>query len=183
MILLLYFFPTEAKYFRGFLRCKQKFHIVLQGPSWSSLFLPLLTQLNQFPPFGVLNVRFSSATEPLLRFFSLPERLSHLWASHPTSSLPSLHDSSAPFSMQLDCNFHWVIFAIFYVIIPGSISWWPLSRCHLFRHFLHILVWFLIRKFILFVSTPHDSKLPKSPGPSLFSSITVSSNSITGPGT
>lgn len=73
MILLLYFFPTETKYFRGFLRCKQKFHIVLQGPSWSSLFLPLLTQLNQFPPFGVLNVRFSSATEPLLRFFSLPE--------------------------------------------------------------------------------------------------------------
>lgn len=48
--LLLSFLNQMLQRFPMAVRCKLKFHLGLQSPSWSSLFLPLLTQSHHFPP-------------------------------------------------------------------------------------------------------------------------------------
>ena len=75
-----------------------------------------------FLPFGVLNVRFSSATGCLIMLFFPLEELSLFPASHSTSSFHFLSHSNPPLSVQLNCYFHWVILSSFCVLIPYSIS-------------------------------------------------------------
>lgn len=111
--LLLSFLNQMLQRFPMAVRCKLKFHLELQSTSWSSLFLPLLTQSHHFPPFVILNIRFSSATE----WYG-----THLLASHSTSSLLFLRYSNAPFSIQHSCNFYWVIVTCFNILILQSSS-------------------------------------------------------------
>lgn len=135
-------FPTA-------LWCKLKFilaHKVLSGQVSSCLSWLIL---HHFPPFGVLNVSFSSATGPLLMFFSPLEKT--LPASLSTSSLHFPGHCNSPLSAQLNSHFPWAGFPFFCVPIPHSISPWSLSSKWLLTWALSvpIFVWLLIRKHIL----------------------------------